>query len=335
MLHARSAAEGHLVQAITGIPYFYRQFGYEYVLDLDGHRATDVAAVPVKKGEEPEPYALRLATLDDVPDLMALYDQRRDASLVWFEWPETYWRHLITSWDDPAISGRDVITTSRSLRPYIIVDSTGKTSGFAWIAAKRWGNWLGVYALDLFPQVNWQAVMPPLLRALREMGAEAPGVESDTAPFSVIRWRLGRSHPIYAVLGEALAPHSEPVYAWYLRVPDVQAFLRHITPVLEARLAGSILTGYTGDLKIDQYRGGLRFQFDQGKLAQIESWRPPAFGDEAQAGCPQLIFLQLLFGYRSLAALRAIFPDVWANEDAALLLDILFPAMPSVVPALA
>ncbi len=42
MIHARSSAEGHLVQAITGIPYFYRQFGYEYVLDLDGSRILPV-----------------------------------------------------------------------------------------------------------------------------------------------------------------------------------------------------------------------------------------------------------------------------------------------------
>lgn len=32
IVHARSAAQGDLVQAITGINYFYRQFGYEYAL---------------------------------------------------------------------------------------------------------------------------------------------------------------------------------------------------------------------------------------------------------------------------------------------------------------
>ena len=34
MLHARSEAEGHLVQGITGISHFYRQFGYEYALEI-------------------------------------------------------------------------------------------------------------------------------------------------------------------------------------------------------------------------------------------------------------------------------------------------------------
>ncbi len=37
--HARSAADGEVVQAITGIPYYYRQFGYEYALDLGADEA--------------------------------------------------------------------------------------------------------------------------------------------------------------------------------------------------------------------------------------------------------------------------------------------------------
>jgi GNAT superfamily N-acetyltransferase len=44
MVHARGAAEGHLLSAITGIPYFYRQFEYEYVLYMQlllGYRSLD------------------------------------------------------------------------------------------------------------------------------------------------------------------------------------------------------------------------------------------------------------------------------------------------------
>ena len=55
MVHARSEAEGHLVQAITGIPYFYRQFGYEYALDLGGKRVTYLSLIPKLKEGEFEP----------------------------------------------------------------------------------------------------------------------------------------------------------------------------------------------------------------------------------------------------------------------------------------
>jgi hypothetical protein len=87
-------------------------------------------------------------------------------------------------------------------------------------------------------------------------------------------------------------------------------------------------------VKIDFYRGGLRLVLSEGRLTEVAPWRAPAYGEEADAGCPALVFLQLLFSYRSLAELRAFFPDVWANEGAARLIDVLFPKLPSQVHAL-
>ena len=39
VVHEWSRERGHLVQAITGIPWYYRQFGYEMALALAGGRA--------------------------------------------------------------------------------------------------------------------------------------------------------------------------------------------------------------------------------------------------------------------------------------------------------
>ena len=334
MIHARSAAEGQLVQAITGIPYFYRQFGYEYVLDLGGQRRVSLAALTDAKANPAEAYTLRLAIEADLPDLLAWYNQRRSTNLVWHETAADYWRYHITGWEEPTVRAQGPTQVGLFGRLHIIVDPQGRACGYTWLAAKRWGDDLRVYALELAPAVNWQRTMPSLLHLFREHGETIPVVSADTAPFRQISFHLGCTHPAYNVLGESLAPRTIPPYAWYLRVPDVPAFIHHIAPVLEDRLAGSPLTGHTGELTIDFYRGGLRLAFEQGKLVTVEPWRAPDFGDEAQAGCPALVFLQLLFGYRSLAELRAIFPDVWASEAAALLLDVLFPKQPSTVYSL-
>ncbi|CAN5581318.1 hypothetical protein BH10CHL1_BH10CHL1_49380 [soil metagenome] len=331
LVHRRSAAEGHLVQAITGIPYFYRQFGYEYVLDLEGERTTYLSLIPVKKPDEVEHYHLRLATIDDVPHLMALYNQGRNTSLVWHEADEAFWRHELSCWDDPVIQERAVTTTALHKRPYMIVDTDGRVCGYSWLATRRRGRGFQVTDFQLYPGINWQAAMPNLLRCLRDQAMQTPTVMPETEPLSEINFALGRAHRLYTALGEALAPRFEPPYAWYLRVPDVPAFLQRITPILEARLAKSVLTGYTGELKFDFYRGGLRLQFEQGKVSAIEPWRAPTYGDNANGGCPPLVFLQLLFGYRSLAELRAIYPDVWVSQSATLLVNTLFPAQPSAV----
>jgi hypothetical protein len=154
----------------------------------------------------------------------------------------------------------------------------------------------------------------------------APAAKPDLPALRELAFLLGRSHPAYTVLGNKLAPYHEDPYAWYIRVPDVPGLVRRLAPMLEARLAASVLHGYDGELMINFYRGGLRLGFAGGKLTAAEPWQASGdFEDEARAGCPGSVFTQLLFGYKSLAELRELYPDVWANEDAAVLLDILLP----------
>ena len=56
----------------------------------------------------------------------------------------------------------------------------------------------------------------------------------------------------------------------------------------------------------------------------VEHWQRPHWG-ESKIGFPPLVFLQVLFGYRSLHELRSLYPDVWAEGEAAPVLDALFP----------
>lgn len=334
LLHARSAAEGHLLQAITGIPYFYRQFGYEYVLDLGGFRSALLSAIPEKKGDEPEPYTFRSATFEDIPHLVALYSQGRKNSLLWHEATEEYWRFNIAYWQDPAIQSRDIATLGYGPRFQMIIDGAGQVCGYVAVAARRGSRDFWVREVNFYPQVSLPAALPVLLRLLRAYGETVPVVKPDTPPFTEIEFSLGRWHPIYDLLGEEMAPRHEPPYAWYIRIPDVPAFIRHITPVLEQRLADSALRGYAGELKIDLYRGGLRLAFEGGRLTTAESWRPPIYGDHANAGCPPLVFLQLLLSYRTLKELKTIYPDVWSNNESTLLINTLFPLLPSQVNSL-
>ena len=75
----------------------------------------------------------------------------------------------------------------------------------------------------------------------------------------------------------------------------------------------------------------IRLTIERGRVTAFEPW-PEAEHLDASASFPDLTFLQLLFGYRSLSELEAAFPDCIARtEEARVLLDALFPAMPSQV----
>jgi len=67
VVHQWSAERGEDIQAITGIPYYYRLFGYEMALNLDGGRAGYKPQVPQLKEGQEEPYRVRAATEADVP----------------------------------------------------------------------------------------------------------------------------------------------------------------------------------------------------------------------------------------------------------------------------
>ncbi|MEM7128279.1 MAG: GNAT family N-acetyltransferase [Chloroflexota bacterium] len=333
LLHERSQANGDLVQAITGIPYFYRQFGYEYVLDLGGRRTIQTAQIPTANKNESESCSIRVAEPDDIPTIMRLYAQGRQNSLLWHEANEAYWTLMVNFWEEPETKSRSPFDFDWSNRVYMILDGSNQVCGHIIFSAVRHGKSVTVRQLMLEPGINLYRLYPSLLRTVQQIGEALPCNKPDV-PLSEIELRLGRSHPMYEMLGLTSATLEETPYAWYIRMPDVPAFIRKICPILEDRLARSSMAGHTGELKVALYKSGLLMQFKEGKLVSVEPWRPALY-ENPNAGCPPLVFLQLLLGYRSLTELRKIFPDVWARKEANLLLNVLFPKVRSTVFALA
>ena len=80
------------------------------------------------------------------------------------------------------------------------------------------------------------------------------------------------------------------------------------------------------------YRTGLRWVFERGRLRAVEPWRPDSRDQEGDIALPGLTFLQLLFGYRSLAELHLSFPDcLWSSNETRALFECLFPKRSSKV----
>jgi hypothetical protein len=105
----------------------------------------------------------------------------------------------------------------------------------------------------------------------------------------------------------------------------------HIAPALEQRLATSPVAGLSQEIKLDFYRGGLRMVFERGRLVGAEDWQVPVYNSAANGAFPPLVFLQVLFGHRSIEDLCKVFPDVWISDKARPVLGTLFPTRPSFV----
>jgi GNAT superfamily N-acetyltransferase len=318
VIHQWSARRGEQVQAITGIPWYYRQFGYEMAMTLGGARMGYEPQVPRLKDGQAEPYHIRAAAEADLAFIAGLYERGSGRYPVACAWDEALWRYELL--------GKSARNVNR--RTLAIVETpAGEPVGFVAHAPHLWQGRLGMGTYELKPGVSWAAVTPSVVRYLWSRGEELAAREPKARMERFGFW-LGAEHPAYEVLRERL-PHELKPYAWYLRVPDVPGFLRHVAPVLEQRLAGSPLVNHSGELHVSFYRDGVRLAFDGGRLAAVEPWQPTV-EKGGDAAFPGLTFLQLVFGYRSCRDLQYAFADCWTSGDGVqTLLDTLFPRQPS------
>jgi len=318
LIHAKSAARGDLAQGITGIANYYRQFGYEYSIPMGTGLTVYFAAIPVLKNDAAELYSLRKATVDDSALLRRLWEREQMQAAITTPLSADYYQWLMEA------EGLD------QWRLYLIVDTTGRSVGYLRLSPVRWSPAVTVDRLMVAEGVPLVAVMPSVLRCVLALAETTIPARPEIPPPGAVKFHLwNRDHPLRNALSALVPvsvtyPYSTYPDLWYIRVPDLVSFVKHVTPALERRLASSAQAGYTGDLAIDFYRGGLRLAFDGGTLAVVENWQRSLW-EESKIGFPPLVFLQLLFGYRSLHELRSLYPDVWAEGEAATVLDALFP----------
>ncbi len=324
-IHNWCEERGYLVQAITGIPYYYRQFGYEMGLELGGGRVGFQPLIPVLKEGEHEPFIVRPAEISDIPFLMQVYSHACKRSLITTHRDKAIWRYELT--------GKSEDNVNRAV--FCIIESAeAEAVGYLSHPNFNWNLGAVAFEYELKPGVSWLDVTPSVMRYLLATGKEfakrdGQPVETRTG---VAFWH-GTYHPVYEVFRERL-PRVRASYAWYVRVPDLAGFICYIAPVLEERLAASYIPGYSGTLHLSFYRDGLKLVFEKGKLREAARYRPMP-GMETDLGFPDLTFLQLLFGYRSLDELRAHYADCYAESwEAHFALATLFPKKPSAVTGL-
>lgn len=314
-IHQRSADLGHMMQAITGIPYFYRQFGYAMAVELGQGGALPFGSFTTNdpKPDAKPSFVLRQATTDDVPQMMAWERSFVDKQLLGAIHSRAYWEFEMLHRNPKSHNKRNYL---------IIQNADGQDVGYVSTRYMAMYGTIGVYDYVVGDQASYLETIDPVLRAIRDYALA--NVHGQQAPYGM--WFDGGLYNVIEPLlrgyfGASIKPAE---YAWYIRVPDLVGFIRYIQPVLEQRLEGSLAHRYTGQLHLNFYtKCGLRMRFEKGKLAEVDDTAPDL--DKDDASFPYLTFLNVMFGHRSARDLRASYPDVTFSARAETLLNILFP----------
>jgi GNAT superfamily N-acetyltransferase len=288
VVHSWSAQRGDLVQIIAGIPYFYRQFGYQYGIPLPRQRLVPPDADLGKPG----PWETRPATLADIAAMRQLQDFVQARADLRLPYAEEIWRVLIgLSHAELAVAMRDgVIHGVGRIRA-----GEGRPVGIRGVAADCPG-----------------AARALLLRA-RQAHPTSSLLVADRTESS-----------ISAVLAEGSFPVAEKQEWLYVRIPDPVALLTHLRPVLTARLEASCFSGYSGDVVISLYRSALRMTLERGRLAKV-SHTPRAQSPVSQtvSFLPPDLMARVAFGPHGVLGSED-HPDVNLGRQRALM-GVLFP----------
>ena len=221
-LHARQFD----LASIRGIPHFYRQFGFEYMIPMGGGYELRPEQVPDPEEGEATTFT-REATASDVPLLQGFLAAAGAGLALSLRREPGAWLYQ----DNPAR------TDDQALVTYLALEA-GEPVGYFRLYRNESRGHSGVRIVEASP-LPYRAC----LAALRL----AKGLAPSRQHAQTIRVSLLPSTPLARMAG-ALGWRSLRPYAWLVRVPDAVRFLRRIGPALERRLADSFLAGYDGML---------------------------------------------------------------------------------------
>ena len=308
--HRICAEHNHHMTLISGIPWFYKKFGYTYALE-GGYREHALVHIPYLFGNA-TPYKLRDATIDDIPILAELYDAMVKDYQVSSERAPDHWRFHI---ERP--SNHDTLEAY-----HLLLDADDSPVGYYGVWGHRpYGprtlreiaSRPGLPLINIIPSVLYH-IYTYVQDNMSSFGGDPP---------TTVRCQFPESHPFFNARDAGLTPYKGS--AWYVRIPDISRFLMQIAPVLNERLEASAFNGFDGELHISEYTSGLKMTFTQGQLTKVEDWQPPMIDEGSDARFPPGTFTQLVMGYRSMDDLLAWHADCWANRVTRQTLDILFP----------
>lgn len=318
-IHARSEAKGELMQVIAGVDWFYRQFGYDMGVKRWGSRCIDALHLSALKGKDADRYRLRKADAGDQAFIREVYEESIRSQLYAGLRTDEEWEMEFTGRSKGNTRGRAWL---------VIEDVSGTRLGYVQylpcIAVPSMPVFR-VYQVELRSGECYLNLTPFLMAGLWEM-ALAMHADGDLVceKLQGLELALERDHSLYHTISKAWLSELKPS-PWYIRVPDMVALLRRIKPALEKHLLGTLAEGYSGELKLNFYRSGLRMAFERGRITTLESWKPTEVW-EGDAKFPDSTFLRLVCGWSRFHELSGCFPDCSGRQEAALLLDILFPS---------
>ena len=281
---------------LHGIQDFYHQFGYIDCLEDIPEHAIDRKLLP----EEPsDAYTVRLATLSDVPILLAFYQHYYGEYLGSFAPTRTLARQ------------KHLYNWFQENMPLLALDADNKPQGYL-LLTRRWNR---LYGYEVAAN-TWPAIL-----ALLQYHSHL--LESETEPSEELWWTIPPHSLTYYLLTDHLPVRSEayayPNQGWMARHVHLPTLFQSLLPLWQMRWkqANSPWSGNIA-LNIDNHTCSLKLEPASLRFNEHASTHT------VQVSLTPQVFTQLLFGFRPISW-ATLQPGQVIPTEIAPVLNLLFP----------
>ena len=297
--HKQAAEQKYDLCVIEGIPYFYRQFGYEYAIPL--LEETIIRLNQISDYESK--LDIRPFTSKDIPKAMQLLAQSQSKFYTYIIRDEQIWKMQ----EETGIASAD------KFEGYA-VEKDGEMVAYLRISGKPEDKELILREAADADQYTCKAI----LKFLKDTGKQCG--------FETLAAKTSYHDPLAHQLVALGAVQRIPLYAWQIRVVDYVKIFQKIKPILERRLAESIYCHLNEKLNFNFSRYTVQITAENGVITDVQKLDS---NEDRTIGLNPLVFTQLLLGHRSRNELEMAYPDFIIRPSHKHLIDVLFPKLSS------
>ncbi|MHA2058275.1 MAG: GNAT family N-acetyltransferase [Candidatus Thorarchaeota archaeon] len=306
------------ISTIQGIPYYYRQFGYDFVIPMGRTLWLTVDQIPTIDEKTPPSFMqlnIREATSDDIDDLMKLYDEHNRPLQV-------YTGRNRDLWNVQEETKREY---DKEFQTIVLEDENGVQGYLRFVLILS--TEAGMHGSGNAIQVIESRIQSftGVRRALQFLRTKA--LEHNI-------YRIGVSGPATNNLSRIaldLGGHIRGGWKHQIRIPSMFRLLRSIQPVLEKRLMGTMFEDLTEDLALNTFRNCYLLKFVNGKIESITDSGMQEVDENRRFRSPPDDLARLVLGAYSIDELSYNNIDFIVSNGLKSLIQTLFPKRESCI----
>jgi len=295
------------ISTIMGIPYYYRQFGYDFILPLGRKVQLRIDQIPVPKNEARKSIVFREANQDDIPNLMRLYDEHNKTMLIHAARTKGLWE----------LQERFHREFEQEFKT-IVLERDDKVVGYFRLCVRGEkkqaprGLWLSVMESSI-------TTFDDVLQTLQYLRGRA--AEENTCRIDL----MGPAVNNLCRVAQNLGGNVDIGWKYQIRIPDMTRFLEQIRPTIESRLIGTMFEGMTRELAINTYEHCYVLSFVNGKIAPVKGIGMQEVGEYSDFRAPPNDLARLTLGDYNTDELRSQNIDFIMSKELKPLVETLFP----------